>query len=40
MPRTGPFDEHFEAYEQWFSRNPWVYRIELEAVVHFIPVLL
>jgi SAM-dependent methyltransferase len=37
MPRTGPFDEHFNAYEKWFSRNPYVYRSELEAVAHFIP---
>ena len=37
MPRTAPFDEHFEAYEQWFSRNPEVYRSELKAVAQFIP---
>ena len=37
MPATAPFDEHSEAYEQWFSRNPEVYRSELKAVAHFIP---
>jgi SAM-dependent methyltransferase len=37
MPRTEPFDAHFKAYEEWFSRNPYVYRSELEAVAHFIP---
>ena len=37
MPRTGPFDAHSKAYEEWFSRNPYVYRSELEAVAHFIP---
>lgn len=38
MPRTGPFDAHSNAYEEWFSRNPHVYRSELKAVAHFIPV--
>ena len=37
MPRTGPFDQHAEEYEEWFDRNPYVYRSELEAVAHFIP---
>ena len=37
MPRTGPFDQHAEEYEEWFSRNPYVYRSELKAVAHFIP---
>ena len=37
MARTVPFDEHFNAYEEWFSRNPYVYRSELKAVAHFIP---
>ena len=37
MSRTGPFDAHFNAYEEWFSRNPYVYRSELKALAHFIP---
>jgi SAM-dependent methyltransferase len=37
MPRTGPFEAHANAYEEWFSRNPHVYRSELKAVAHFIP---
>lgn len=37
MARTAPFDRHAEQYEEWFSRNPYVYRSELKAVAHFIP---
>jgi SAM-dependent methyltransferase len=37
MARTGPFDKHAKEYEEWFSRNPYVYRSELKAVDHFIP---
>ncbi len=37
MARTGPFDAHCTAYEEWFSRNKYVYRSELKAVAHFIP---
>jgi SAM-dependent methyltransferase len=37
MARTGPFDVHFDAYEEWFSRNAYVYRSELKAIAHFIP---
>jgi len=37
MPKTGPFDAHANAYEEWFSRNPYVYRSELKAVARFIP---
>lgn len=37
MARTGPFDAHFDAYDEWFSRNPHVYRSELKAVARFIP---
>jgi len=37
MPRTGPFNQHAQEYEEWFSRNPYVYRSELKAVAHLIP---
>ncbi len=37
MARTGPFDEHYEEYEQWFSDNRYVYRSELSAVGHLVP---
>jgi SAM-dependent methyltransferase len=37
MARTAPFDRHAKEYEEWFSRNPYVYRSELKAVAHFIP---
>lgn len=37
MARTGPFDKHAEEYEEWFSRNPYVYRSELKALASFIP---
>lgn len=37
MPRIGPFEAHSRAYEEWFSRNPYVYRSELKALAHFIP---
>jgi SAM-dependent methyltransferase len=37
MARTQPFDEHLEAYEDWFRKHFYVYESELEAVRHFIP---
>ena len=37
MARTGPFDKHAKEYEEWFSRNHYVYRSELKAIAHFIP---
>ncbi len=37
MPRTKPFDEHYEEYEEWFSKNRYVYQSELKAIGHFIP---
>jgi SAM-dependent methyltransferase len=37
MPRIGPFNQHAQEYEEWFSRNPYVYRSELRAVAHFVP---
>ncbi len=37
MPRTKPFDEHYDKYEEWFSKNRSVYQSELKAIGHFIP---
>ena len=37
MPKTTPFNEHFNEYELWFKENPGYYRSELDAVRHFIP---
>jgi SAM-dependent methyltransferase len=37
MARTGPFNEHFQEYEQWFSDNYYVYQSELKAVGHMLP---
>ena len=37
MPRTKPFDEHHEKYEEWFTKNRFVYQSELKAIGHFIP---
>lgn len=38
MARTGPFDAHPTTYEEWFTRNHYVYQSELKAVAHFIPI--
>jgi SAM-dependent methyltransferase len=37
MPRIGPFEAHSREYEEWFSRNSYVYRSELRALAHFTP---
>lgn len=37
MARIEAFEAHTKAYDEWFSRNPYVYRSELKAVAHFIP---
>jgi len=37
MARTKPFDEHLDAYEEWFKRHFYVYESEVEAVRYFIP---
>ncbi len=37
MPRTQPFDEHLDEYEQWFERHRYVYLSEIEAIRHFVP---
>jgi SAM-dependent methyltransferase len=37
MPRTQPFDEHSDAYDDWFDRNDLAYKSELEAVRALLP---
>ena len=37
MPKTKPFDENYDQYEEWFENNKYAYLSELKAVKHFIP---
>jgi len=37
MPKTKPFDENYNQYEEWFENNKYAYLSELNAVKHFIP---
>ena len=37
MPKTKPFDENYEQYEEWFENNKYAYLSELKAIKHFIP---
>ena len=37
MPRTGPFDKHAPAYDEWFERNQLAYQSELDAVRTLLP---
>ena len=37
MPRTGPFEAHWQRYEEWFRIHAPVYRAELEAVRLLLP---
>ena len=37
MPKTEPFDQHYEQYESWFNRNRFAYKSELRAVERLIP---
>ena len=37
MPRTRPFDEQYERYEEWFEKNRFAYHSELRALQHFVP---
>ena len=32
MPKTKPFDEHLNEYEEWFIQNSFVYSSELKAI--------
>lgn len=36
MPKTDPFDNYSDEYEEWFERNKNVYKSELKAVKNFI----
>jgi SAM-dependent methyltransferase len=37
MPKTEPFDRHYEKYESWFARNRLAYESELRAVERLVP---
>ena len=37
MPKIEPFEKYYKQYEEWFEKNEYVYKSELEAVKHFIP---
>jgi SAM-dependent methyltransferase len=37
MPKTEPFDQHTDAYDQWFEKNRDRYEAELEAVRQLLP---
>lgn len=38
MPNTGPFEDHPDLYEEWFVRNDYVYKSEIEAINSLMPV--
>lgn len=38
MPRTAPFDTHFERYDAWFERNALAYQSELLSVRALLPL--
>ncbi len=37
MPRTEPFDEYSDAYDEWFEENLDLYEAELEAIRRLLP---
>ena len=37
MPKTGPFDQYSDAYDEWFEKNRELYEVELEAIRRLIP---
>jgi ubiquinone/menaquinone biosynthesis C-methylase UbiE len=37
MPKTGPFEEHTEQYEQWFEEHQNAYQSELTALRRLLP---
>ena len=37
MPRTKPFDDQYNHYDEWFEDNRFAWLSELDAVRHFIP---
>lgn len=37
MPKTEPFDENYQQYEEWFDKNKYAYQSELKMIKHVIP---
>ena len=37
MPKTAPFNNHSDAYDQWFDNNREIYEAELEAIRRLLP---
>jgi ubiquinone/menaquinone biosynthesis C-methylase UbiE len=37
MPKTGPFDEYTDEYDDWYDRNMFAYQSELEAIRQILP---
>lgn len=37
MPRIAPFENHSDAYDQWFDRHPDLYAAELESLRQIVP---
>jgi len=37
MPKIEPFENHYEEYEEWFTKNEFVYQSELNAVKELLP---
>jgi len=37
MPKTAPFDNYTDQYEEWFEKHPDLYRWEIEAVEALLP---
>jgi ubiquinone/menaquinone biosynthesis C-methylase UbiE len=37
LPKTEPFEKHFDQYEDWFVQNRYAYQSEIEAVRYHLP---
>jgi len=37
MPKTGPFDQYTQRYEEWFEKNSLAYQSELRAIKELMP---
>ena len=37
MPRIEPFEKYSEKYEDWFERNEFVYKSEIQAIKELLP---
>ena len=37
MPRIEPFEKYSEKYEDWFERNEFVYKSEIQALKELLP---